>query len=87
MSIEIKEFYVFMNENGEYFSKDPYSGGYPFWSKYLESAEQYKNMERVKKDKYYFKMFKDFFDKSKLCKVTIKTSIDIEGIEFYDTKN
>lgn len=67
--------------------KTPYSGGYPFWAKYLESGEQYENMEKVKEDSYYFKMFKDFFDKSKLCKVTIKTSVNIEGVEVYDIKN
>lgn len=43
-----KTYYVIANKNGEFFSYDKMTGGYPYFGKYHESAEHFQTAEKQK---------------------------------------
>lgn len=44
-----KTYYVIANKNGEFFSYDKMTGGYPYFGKYHESAEHFQTAEKSRR--------------------------------------
>lgn len=76
-TVNTDTFIVIMNEKGEFFYKDSYTGGYPGFSKYVESAEKYTTIESLLKDKDYFDKFKEEFKNTKKAMVVTTTKTEI----------
>lgn len=72
-------YYVIANQNMEYFSYDNWTGGYPFFGKYVESAEHFCSEEKANeflKNSQYTKMFSDTFKDCFVRKVTTIQNVE-----------
>ena len=62
-----KTYYVIANKNGEFFSYDKMTGGYPYFGKYHESAEHFQTAEKAEEfllhSNYTTNQFHDTFAK------------------------
>mgnify|MGYP003205322115 CR=1 FL=1 len=67
-----KTYYVIANENGEFFSYDKMTGGYPYFGKYHESAEEF-----LLHSNYTTNQFHDTFAKCSVKKVTITETVSV----------
>lgn len=69
----LKEFYVIVNKNGEFFHFDQHSGGYPCFMDTYTSAEKYNTKEDVDKflNSYYHKLFEKEFKDISIKKITV----------------
>lgn len=69
----LKEFYVIVNKNGEFFRTDSSSGGYPCFLNTYESAQKYDTKEDADEflKSYYPKLFEKEFKDISIKKITV----------------
>lgn len=76
-----KTYYVIANKNGEFFSYDQMTGGYPYFGKYHESAEHFQTAEKAEEfllhSNYTTNQFHDTFAKCSVKKVTITETVSV----------
>lgn len=74
-----KMYYVIANKNGEFFSYDKMTGGYPYFGKYHESAEHFQTAEKAEEfllhSNYTTNQFPDAFAECSVKKVTITETV------------
>lgn len=74
-------YYVIANQNMEYFSYDNWTGGYPYFGKYVESAEHFCSEEKANEfllhSNYTTNQFHDTFAKCSVKKVTITETVSV----------
>lgn len=76
MKNNVKEFYVVINDQNEYFSY-PDIRGNPVWTKRFEDAWKYESVNDFTVERNYFKRFNDSFKRAKVYKVKVETSFAI----------
>lgn len=69
----LKEFYVIVNKNGEFFHIDKHSGGYPCFMDTYTIAEKYNTKEDVDEflNSNYHKLFEKEFRDICIKKITV----------------
>ena len=69
-----EKYYVIQNFNGKFFSYDNYTGGYPCFSKYFDTAERFETKEKAQEfmeSEYCTRMFKREFTNAIIKSVTV----------------
>ena len=69
-----EKYYVIQNFNGKFFRCDNYTGGYPYFSEYFDTAERFKTKEKAQEfmeSEYCTRMFKREFTNAIIKSVTV----------------